>query len=63
VAGSEIDAIAVRSKAADPIDVNVLPVSKVTVVKLVAARKAAAPIDVTVFGIDMSVISEPSKAP
>ena len=61
VLGSEIEAIAVRSKAAEPIEVNVLPLSNVTVVKLVAARNAAAPINVTVFGTFMLVTPEPSN--
>ena len=62
MSGSVIDAIAVRSKAAEPIEVNVLPLSNVTVVKLVAPRKAAAPMVVTVFGIFIPVTPEPSNA-
>ena len=56
-----IEAIAVRSKAAEPIVVNVLPLSNVTVAKFVAARKAAGPIVVTVFGTLIAVTPEPSK--
>ena len=61
VFGSVIEAIAVLSKAAEPIEVNVLPLSNVTVVKFVAALNAAAPIEVTVFGTLILVTPEPSK--